>query len=179
MIESVQVWRLQPSGSLWRTAGGWVLLVLGVAGLMLPILPGTPLLLAGLVMLSTNHRWALTSLRRAKLWIRKLRPGPAKPANVHPIVRRPEQVSRTERQPQPATISLRKEGVTMKSTHGENENYPTTQNTEPAYNRDIRLRAYELFEQRGREDGHDLDDWLQAEAEFKMPARSQIRRVAA
>jgi uncharacterized protein len=179
MIESVQAWSTQPSGSLWRIAGGWVLLVLGVAGLMLPVLPGTPLLLAGLVMLSTNHRWALTSLRRAKLWIRKLRLRPAKSANVHSIVRRPEyeQVSRTERLP--ATISLRKESVTMKSTHGENENYLTTQNTEPAYKQDIRLRAYELFEQRGREDGHDLDDWLQAEAEFKMPARSQIRRVAA
>jgi hypothetical protein len=30
----------------------------------------------------------------------------------------------------------------------------------------IRLRAYELYEARGREDGHDLDDWLQAEAEL-------------
>ena len=29
----------------------------------------------------------------------------------------------------------------------------------------IRQRAYELFEQRGCEPGHDLDDWLQAEAE--------------
>ena len=29
----------------------------------------------------------------------------------------------------------------------------------------IRLRAYELFEQRGRNEGHELDDWLQAEAE--------------
>jgi len=29
----------------------------------------------------------------------------------------------------------------------------------------IRLRAYELYEQRGSEDGHDLDDWLQAESE--------------
>ena len=29
----------------------------------------------------------------------------------------------------------------------------------------IRLRAYELYEQRGRQDGHALDDWLQAEAE--------------
>ena len=27
----------------------------------------------------------------------------------------------------------------------------------------IRQRAYELFEQRGCEPGHDLDDWLQAE----------------
>ncbi len=29
----------------------------------------------------------------------------------------------------------------------------------------IRQRAFELFEQRGCEPGHDLDDWLQAEAE--------------
>jgi hypothetical protein len=27
----------------------------------------------------------------------------------------------------------------------------------------IRRYAYELYEQRGREDGHDLDDWLRAE----------------
>jgi len=30
---------------------------------------------------------------------------------------------------------------------------------------EIRRRAYELYEQRGRMDGHELDDWLQAEAE--------------
>jgi DUF2934 family protein len=29
----------------------------------------------------------------------------------------------------------------------------------------IRRRAYELYERRGRGDGHALDDWLQAEAE--------------
>jgi hypothetical protein len=29
----------------------------------------------------------------------------------------------------------------------------------------IRLHAYELYEQRGRRGGHALDDWLQAEAE--------------
>ncbi|HEV2732269.1 MAG TPA: DUF2934 domain-containing protein [Terriglobales bacterium] len=30
----------------------------------------------------------------------------------------------------------------------------------------IRRRAYELYEQRGRVDGHELEDWLQAEAEL-------------
>ena len=30
----------------------------------------------------------------------------------------------------------------------------------------IRRRAYELYEARGHEDGHDLEDWLQAEAEI-------------
>jgi len=28
----------------------------------------------------------------------------------------------------------------------------------------IATKAYELYEQRGRLDGHDLDDWLNAEA---------------
>lgn len=32
----------------------------------------------------------------------------------------------------------------------------------------IRQRAYELYEARGREEGHDLDDWFQAEAEVGM-----------
>ena len=31
----------------------------------------------------------------------------------------------------------------------------------------IQKRAYELYEQRGRTDGHELDDWLQAECEIK------------
>ncbi len=31
----------------------------------------------------------------------------------------------------------------------------------------IQQRAYELYEQRGRTDGHDIEDWLQAEHEVK------------
>ena len=31
----------------------------------------------------------------------------------------------------------------------------------------IRCRAYELYEQRAREDGHAVEDWLQAEAELR------------
>jgi len=37
-----------------------------------------------------------------------------------------------------------------------------------------RNRAYQLFEQRGCEHGHDIDDWLQAEAEVvgkKVPKK--------
>ncbi len=33
----------------------------------------------------------------------------------------------------------------------------------------IRRRAHELYEARGREEGHDLEDWMQAEAESKNP----------
>ena len=31
---------------------------------------------------------------------------------------------------------------------------------------EIRRRAYELYEARGGEDGHELEDWLQAKAEI-------------
>ena len=33
--------------------------------------------------------------------------------------------------------------------------------------RQIQQRAYELYERRGRTDGYDLEDWLQAEREIK------------
>ncbi len=33
---------------------------------------------------------------------------------------------------------------------------------------EIRRRAYELYEQRGREDGHDVEDWLRAEKEIRQ-----------
>ena len=31
----------------------------------------------------------------------------------------------------------------------------------------IRERAYEIYQQRGSSDGHELDDWLQAETELE------------
>jgi len=40
----------------------------------------------------------------------------------------------------------------------------------------IRRRAYELYEQRGREDGHALEDWLQAESEV---TQTKAKTVAA
>jgi hypothetical protein len=32
----------------------------------------------------------------------------------------------------------------------------------------IRTRAYQIFEAKGRQQGHALDDWLQAEHEIKL-----------
>jgi hypothetical protein len=40
----------------------------------------------------------------------------------------------------------------------------------------IRVRAYELYEKRGRRDGHALEDWLQAEAE--LTERRSLRAAA-
>ncbi len=36
----------------------------------------------------------------------------------------------------------------------------------------IRRRAYELYEQRGRGDGLELDDWVHAEAELQSSRKS-------
>ena len=44
---------------------------------------------------------------------------------------------------------------------------PKPTDHEPVEER-IRLRAYQLYEQRGRLEGHDLEDWLQAEAEITL-----------
>ena len=35
----------------------------------------------------------------------------------------------------------------------------------------IRQRAYELYEARGKGDGHELDDWLKAESEVTGKAK--------
>ena len=48
---------------------------------------------------------------------------------------------------------------------------PTLSDERPAEhkniaNDDVAQRAYELYETRGREPGHELDDWLKAEAEL-------------
>ena len=37
---------------------------------------------------------------------------------------------------------------------------------------DIARRAFELYCDRGREDGHDVDDWLNAERELRHASKS-------
>ncbi|MDP9330251.1 MAG: PGPGW domain-containing protein [Actinomycetota bacterium] len=48
------------------TIAGVVLLVLGLAGIVLPFLPGWLLIFAGLAVLSTEYVWAERLLKRAK-----------------------------------------------------------------------------------------------------------------
>lgn len=45
---------------------GWGLLLLGVAGLVLPILPGIVLLVAGISLLSSEYIWAHKILQRLR-----------------------------------------------------------------------------------------------------------------
>jgi len=60
------------------------------------------------------------------------------------------------------------------------------QTTEPIVDlqEQARRRAYEISEKRGRQDGHELEDWLQAEAEMlqqgegkQLPRRSALFRT--
>ena len=51
--------------------------------------------------------------------------------------------------------------LTMKETPR-----PASTPTEKKLEAQIRLRAYELYEERGRENGHELEDWLQAEIDI-------------
>jgi len=51
-----------------RKVIGWALLSVGIAGCVLPVIPGIPLLLAGLLVLSQDYRWAKSALGKAKRW---------------------------------------------------------------------------------------------------------------
>ena len=42
----------------------------------------------------------------------------------------------------------------------------------PVTDSDIARRAYDLYQARGGEPGHDMDDWLRAERELQNEARS-------
>jgi hypothetical protein len=72
------------------------------------------------------------------------------------------------------TIPPKKPAVTVTSEASEAEDLESR----------IRERAYELYEARGREDGHELEDWIRAEeevtetAEVKLPERKG-RSIAA
>jgi uncharacterized membrane protein YbaN (DUF454 family) len=58
--------------SLWRTVAGWLCVFAGVLGLVLPVIPGIPLLIAGLIVLSTRYRWASVCLKWLKRQMKKV-----------------------------------------------------------------------------------------------------------
>lgn len=49
--------------------GGALLILVGLAGLALPVLPGTVLLVAGLLVWSSEFRWARGALARVRAWL--------------------------------------------------------------------------------------------------------------
>jgi uncharacterized protein len=55
-----------PNKKLWRSAAGYSCIVVGIAGCVLPILPGVPLLFLGLGLLSVHNPWAANLLEKLK-----------------------------------------------------------------------------------------------------------------
>jgi hypothetical protein len=59
-----------------------------------------------------------------------------------------------------------KEGTLMKPTRNATSIDSSLNTTESRNDQEIRLLAFRLYEQRGREPGHEVEDWLQAEMEI-------------
>ncbi len=64
----------------------------------------------------------------------------------------------------------------MTSEKGRSTSVAQISDPHPNLDEEIRRRAFELYEQRGRQDGHDMDDWLRAEAEV---TRSAVKTIIA
>jgi hypothetical protein len=60
-------------------------------------------------------------------------------------------------------------------THAHTGLRPEQKEIVEALQKRIRARAYQLFEQRGREHSHDLEDWLRAESEESKGAQTAAR----
>ncbi len=54
-----------------RLVIGLILIGLGVIGMLLPIIPGIPLLIAGVAVVGTNHPWIRPVMVRLRAWRRK------------------------------------------------------------------------------------------------------------
>lgn len=69
----------------------------------------------------------------------------------------------------PRTTTTRKSATGKKpATNG-----TTASNGNPDLNELIRQRAYELYLERGSEEGHAAEDWLRAEAEVRAPSKGR------
>jgi len=75
-----------------------------------------------------------------------------------------------------ANVTSISQGGLSQSENSAEYNEARVQASEPALLELIRVRAYEIFEERGRLDGFDLEDWARAEAE--VLARFQQEKSA-
>lgn len=56
-----------------RAAGGMILLVAGLLGTLLPVLPGLPMLVAGTAVLGPDHPWSRALADRVGRWRARVR----------------------------------------------------------------------------------------------------------
>ena len=59
---------MNTSRRMIHTVGGLVLVGLGVAGMIVPIVPGIPLAIAGVVLLRSNHSVVGSVMEHLKRW---------------------------------------------------------------------------------------------------------------
>ena len=67
MYEAQSVWRTI------RTVAGLMLIGVGLIGLLVPVIPGIPLLIAGVALVGTNHPWIRPVIARLRAWRREWR----------------------------------------------------------------------------------------------------------
>ena len=66
----------------------------------------------------------------------------------------------------------RKIGKVVSMPTGESPSLEANETSPEVTDGDIARRAFELYCQRGRQDGHDVEHWLQAERDLRRPASS-------
>jgi hypothetical protein len=52
----------------WRAAAGIALVAVGMAGTLLPVIPGVPLIVAGMAVLGPEHPWSRAVAGRLRRW---------------------------------------------------------------------------------------------------------------
>jgi hypothetical protein len=57
-----------------RTVAGFLLLLVGTAGLVLPFVPGTVLILAGITLVGTDHPWLARIVGKVRGWLARHAP---------------------------------------------------------------------------------------------------------
>lgn len=59
---------MSAGGGRLRVLAGMVLLVAGLLGTLLPVLPGFPLVIAGMAVLGPDHPWSRALADRLRRW---------------------------------------------------------------------------------------------------------------
>jgi len=57
-----------------RTFGGFLTLLVGTAGLVLPFVPGAVLILAGITIVGADHPWLAPIVGKARGWLERYMP---------------------------------------------------------------------------------------------------------
>jgi uncharacterized membrane protein YbaN (DUF454 family) len=71
--------------ALLRTIAGVTLITIGLIGIVLPFIPGIPLLLAGVATMGRDHPWLRPVMARLDRWRNGLRNRGQAPASQKPL----------------------------------------------------------------------------------------------